>query len=144
MSVALPPGLLSGGKLTIFHTKCRVSGSKYRKATGNRRSSLLAGVGDTAHLTKAGRVFLDEVILPDEVIVGDVGSGYLAMTVTRVSWVDSRTLLTSRCSGLNAGFFGGVALGALIFYASGIPRIQQDIFLVRDRPGCIKAQCRHR
>ncbi|KAK4110308.1 hypothetical protein N656DRAFT_781938 [Canariomyces notabilis] len=29
--------------------------------------------------------------------------------------------------GLKAGLFGGVALFAVVFYASGIPRIQRDI-----------------
>ncbi|KAK1768021.1 ubiquinol-cytochrome-c reductase complex subunit-domain-containing protein [Phialemonium atrogriseum] len=29
--------------------------------------------------------------------------------------------------GLNAGAFGGVALVGVLYYASGIPRIQQDI-----------------
>jgi hypothetical protein len=31
------------------------------------------------------------------------------------------------CSGFKAGAFGGVAFFALIFYASGIPRVQKDI-----------------
>lgn len=30
-------------------------------------------------------------------------------------------------SGFRAGAFGGVALFAVIFYASGIPRVQDDI-----------------
>ena len=34
-------------------------------------------------------------------------------------------------SGVKAGMFGGVALFAVIFYASGIPRIQVDILQVR-------------
>jgi hypothetical protein len=33
-------------------------------------------------------------------------------------------------SGVNAGLFGGVALFAVIFFASGIPRIQKDILMV--------------
>ncbi|KAK4140246.1 ubiquinol-cytochrome-c reductase complex subunit-domain-containing protein [Dichotomopilus funicola] len=45
---------------------------------------------------------------------------------THVSGITTRAFIRG---GLNAGFFGGVALGALIFYASGIPRIQKDIFL---------------
>ncbi|KAK8050938.1 hypothetical protein PG993_002323 [Apiospora rasikravindrae] len=31
--------------------------------------------------------------------------------------------------GMKAGAFGGVALFAVIFYASGIPRVQQDILM---------------
>lgn len=34
-------------------------------------------------------------------------------------------------SGVKAGMFGGVALFAVIFLASGIPRIQDDILKVR-------------
>lgn len=30
-------------------------------------------------------------------------------------------------SGLKSGFFGGVAFFAVIFYASGIPRVQRDV-----------------
>jgi len=32
-------------------------------------------------------------------------------------------------SGFKAGAFGGVALFAVIFYASGIPRVQNDILM---------------
>lgn len=35
------------------------------------------------------------------------------------------------CSGFNAGAFGGVALFTVIYYASGIPRVQDDILKVR-------------
>jgi hypothetical protein len=31
------------------------------------------------------------------------------------------------CSGIKSGALGGVALFAVIFYASGIPRVQHDI-----------------
>ncbi|KAI1843839.1 hypothetical protein JX266_009895 [Neoarthrinium moseri] len=34
-----------------------------------------------------------------------------------------------RYTGFKAGAFGGVALFAVIFYASGIPRVQQDILM---------------
>lgn len=33
----------------------------------------------------------------------------------------------TKCSGFKSGAFGGVALFAVIFYASGIPRVQRDI-----------------
>jgi len=35
------------------------------------------------------------------------------------------------CSGFKAGAFGGVALFTVIYYASGIPRVQDDILKVR-------------
>ena len=46
------------------------------------------------------------------------------------------TKLTFRpcASGLKAGAFGGVALFAVIFYASGIPRVQKDVLQVREAP----------
>lgn len=46
-----------------------------------------------------------------------VGDGRL-----KVTWLTGRVN-----SGFKAGAFGGVALFAVIFYASGIPRVQEDI-----------------
>ncbi|KAK4099203.1 hypothetical protein N658DRAFT_560496 [Parathielavia hyrcaniae] len=43
------------------------------------------------------------------------------------SHIGSITPKTLYKTGVKAGMFGGVALFAVIFYASGIPRIQQDI-----------------
>lgn len=39
-------------------------------------------------------------------------------------------LLTfNSCSGIKSAAFGGVALFAVIFYASGIPRVQRDVLM---------------
>ncbi|KAK4031834.1 ubiquinol-cytochrome-c reductase complex subunit-domain-containing protein [Parachaetomium inaequale] len=43
---------------------------------------------------------------------------------SHVAGITQKTLLRT---GVKAGMFGGVALFAVIFYASGIPRIQIDI-----------------
>ncbi|KAK4134672.1 hypothetical protein BT67DRAFT_339580, partial [Trichocladium antarcticum] len=45
---------------------------------------------------------------------------------TQVAGITARTLVNA---GVKAGMFGGVALFAVIFYASGIPRIQEDILM---------------
>lgn len=44
---------------------------------------------------------------------------------TRLSRADQRH------SGAKAGLFGGVALFTVIYYASGIPRVREDILQVR-------------
>jgi hypothetical protein len=43
------------------------------------------------------------------------------------NWLNSANY---RISGFKAGVFGGVALFTVIFFASGIPRIQTDILEV--------------
>jgi hypothetical protein len=44
-------------------------------------------------------------------------------------------------SGIKTGMFGGVALFAVIFYASGIPRIQKDILQVRYSQPALRTFC---
>lgn len=63
----------------------------------------------------------------------------LGEAVRTADWGGSSRLPRSRTlnkangsnSGVKAGLFGGVALFAVIFFASGIPRIQKDILMVR-------------
>ncbi|KAL2129632.1 hypothetical protein VTI74DRAFT_7513 [Chaetomium olivicolor] len=43
---------------------------------------------------------------------------------SHIAGITQKTLINT---GVKAGMFGGVALFAVIFYASGIPRIQKDI-----------------
>lgn len=40
-------------------------------------------------------------------------------------------------SGLKTSYFGAVALGAVIYYASGVPRVQKDIMQVGSPIGCV-------
>ncbi|KAI0132873.1 ubiquinol-cytochrome-c reductase complex subunit-domain-containing protein [Xylariales sp. AK1849] len=56
---------------------------------------------------------------------------------------EGKDIANGHHSGFKAGAFGGVALFAVIFYASGIPRVQRDIlqkvpglssFFVKDVP----------
>lgn len=44
-------------------------------------------------------------------------------------------LTYARHSVMKAGFFGGALGFAALFFASGIPRIQEDILKVRNLPG---------
>lgn len=46
-------------------------------------------------------------------------------------------------SGVKTGYFGAVGLFAVIYYASGIPRVQKDILQVREVTRSVQSWCRH-
>lgn len=59
------------------------------------------------------------------------GFGLLVdITVTKYSPARADADRSTTNSGVNAGMFGGVALFAVIFYASGIPTLQKDLLQV--------------
>ena len=65
--------------------------------------------------------------MPNETLESGI---LLNILLTRI--LKLKTPLLTLGSGLKSGAFGAVALFAVIFYASGIPRIQKDILQVRD------------